>query len=81
MLVRVLVFGPLKFDLGGPSIDIDLPEPGTVASLRLALAARFPSRAALLRTARLAINQAFAAPDQPIRAGDEIALIELVGGG
>lgn len=81
MLVRVLVFGALKSDLGGPTVEIELPAPQTVASLRAALAARCPARADLLRTARLAINQKFAGPEQSIHAGDEVALIELVGGG
>lgn len=35
----------------------------------------------LAETGRLAVNQAFARGDHPVKAGDEIALVTLVGGG
>ncbi len=81
MHVRVLLFGPLKEALGGPSIGVDLAEGGTVGSLRAALAARHPERAGLLSAARLAVNHRFAPADQPLNPDDEIAIIEMVSGG
>lgn len=32
-------------------------------------------------TGRLAVNQSFARGDHPVKAGDEVALVTLVGGG
>lgn len=81
MIVRVLLFGPLKEALGGPSIDVELADGGCVDSLRAAMAARYPERAGLLRAARLAVNHRFAPADQPLDPKDEIAVIELVSGG
>ncbi len=81
MRVRVLLFGPLKDDLGSPAVEVDLPAPGTVAALRTALAAKYPARAPLLSRARIALNQRFAQSDQPVGPSDEIAIIELVSGG
>lgn len=81
MIVRVLLFGPLKETLGSPWIDVELADGGTVESLRSALADRFPQRAPMFRAARLAVNHAFAPPDQALHPTDEIAIIELVSGG
>ena len=46
-----------------------------------ALAARYPHKSTFFRAARLAVNHAFQPTGAPLRAGDEIAVIELVGGG
>ncbi len=81
MTVRVRFFGPLALDLGTDNAEVIVPDDARPGTLGLALAQRFPTRAALLRTARLAINGRFATPDQPIASTDEIVVIELVGGG
>lgn len=81
MHVRVLLFGPLKEAFGGPSINVEVDEGGTLESLRAALAAQHPERAGLLRSARLAVNHRFAPADQPLNPDDEIAVIEMVSGG
>jgi molybdopterin synthase catalytic subunit len=52
-----------------------------VRDVNQALAAKHPSKAAFFQSARLAVNHAFAAPSSPVQQGDEVALIELVGGG
>jgi molybdopterin converting factor small subunit len=81
MRVRVLLFGPLKDDVGSSVVEVDLPAPGTVAALRTALAAKYPAKAPLLSRARIAVNQRFAQSEQPVTSADEIAVIELVSGG
>lgn len=81
MLVRVLIFGPLRAEIGADAITLELPPTATIAAVNAALAARFPGRAAFFQSARLALNNTFARPDQPVNESDEIALIELVSGG
>lgn len=81
MLVRVLIFGPLARDLAAREIAVEVAEPATVAAVNAALVQRFPERAAFFRSARIAVNHAFAKPDQPVGPRDELALIELVSGG
>lgn len=80
MLVRVLIFGPLRQELGDV-IAVELPARATVATVNAALAEKYPQRAEFFRSARLAVNSAFGAANQPVKEGDEVALIELVSGG
>lgn len=79
--IRVLLFGVLAEELGKREVVLTLPNSARLSDANPALAAEFPSRAALLRTARLSLNAQFAAPTSPLREGDELAVIELVGGG
>ena len=81
MLVRVLIFGPLCDEIGGREIAVEVAEPATVSAINHALAVKHPQRAAMFRTARLAVKSAFSQPEQPVRADDEVALIEMVSGG
>lgn len=85
MTVRVLMFGPLAQELGERSVDVSVraAEGGAarVEDVRAALAARFPSRAGLLGAARLAVNGRIAGEGEVVREADEVAVIELVGGG
>ena len=81
VMVRVLIFGPLAAELGAREIVLEIAEPATVSAVNAALAAGFPDRAAFFRSARLAVNHALAHPGHPIGPGDEVAVIELLGGG
>ncbi len=81
MTVRVLIFGELARELSCSEIAVDVPNPATVRDVNRALAAKFPAKEALFVSARLAVNHAFTAVDSPIQQSDEVALIELVGGG
>ena len=60
------------------------PEVATVADLIAWLTARSPGHRAALedrRTVRCAVNQDFAGPATPLRAGDEVAFFPPVTGG
>jgi molybdopterin converting factor small subunit len=81
MRVRVLLFGPLSDAAGRAYVEVDLPESADCRTLGERLAAAHPQLAPSLACSRIAVNHEFAHPMQPIRAGDEIALIGLVSGG
>lgn len=81
MIVHVLIFGELARELSCKEIVVDVESTAKVRDVNLALAAKFPAKSELFQTARLAVNHAFTSPDSPINASDEVALIELVGGG
>ena len=81
MIVHVLIFGELARELSCKEIVIDVESTAKVRDVNLALAAKFPAKSQFFQTARLAVNHAFTSPDSPINATDEVALIELVGGG
>lgn len=81
MVFRVLIFGSLARELSCRDIEIDLPDGATVRDANEALAVLHPHRASFLGSARLAVNHAFRPAETVLRAGDELAVIELVGGG
>ena len=81
MTIRVLIFGALAREVSCKEIIIDVTAPATVRDINQALAAKHPSKAACIQSARLAVNHAFAKPAAPVQPTDAVALIELVGGG
>lgn len=81
MRVTVLLFGSEATAVGRDSVTVEISGPITGAELREHLNEHWPALRPMLPSARFAVNHAFAAPDQVIRATDEIALIGLVGGG
>jgi molybdopterin synthase catalytic subunit len=66
---------------GTPSLEVELPEPATVAALRSALAASTPRLAQALPTAIAARNHEFAQEDVALGDGDEVAFFPPVSGG
>ena len=83
--MRVLYFAWLRQRVGlGEEAVAPPPEVRDVAGLIAWLAARSPGHAAAFaeaRQVRAAVNQEFAAPDTPVRAGDEVAFFPPVTGG
>lgn len=77
--VTVLLFASYADAFGGPQVEVPLAPQSTVADLvdqlRGARGAQLPPRPLV------AVNQEYAAYDQIIDAGDEIALIPPVAGG
>lgn len=80
MTVRLLTFARPR-ELLGPAVELEVPDGGTVAHLRAALAAHCPELGPLLPACRFAVNQKYAAEADPIAAGDEVALVAPVSGG
>jgi molybdopterin synthase catalytic subunit len=79
-LVSVRLFAGLRERAGGQTLDLDVPEEGTVADLLAALEAT-PLAGMPARSFIVAVNRAYATPEAPVRAGDEIALVPPVSGG
>ncbi len=84
MEVEVLLFGAAATREKADRVMVVVCEEPTVQDVLRALHNQHPDlRFALppAETGRLAVNQSFARGDQPVKAGDEVALVTLVGGG
>jgi molybdopterin synthase sulfur carrier subunit len=84
MTFKILYFASLREALGQASENIDLPaQIANVGQLQAHLIARGEAWEALRRTKnlRVAINQQMAAPDAPVKDGDEVAFFPPVTGG
>jgi molybdopterin synthase sulfur carrier subunit len=84
MTLKILYFASLREALGQASENIDLPaQIANVGQLQAHLIARGEAWEALRRTKnlRVAINQQMAAPDAPVKDGDEVAFFPPVTGG
>lgn len=80
MRVPVRLFAGLRERAGASSIEVEVPEPATVGGLLGALGAT-PLGALPPRSCIVAVNREYADVEQPIGAGDEVALIPPVSGG
>ena len=83
--MKLLYFAWLKGKVGTGEENLTLPpNVTTVGALLDWLATRSPTHAAALanRTVvRVAVNQEYAGPNQPVKDGDEVALFPPVTGG
>jgi molybdopterin converting factor subunit 1 len=79
--VEVRLFAVARHRAGRPTIALELPEPATVAALKRALAEACPALAPLVPSLRIAVNSEYAADDEPIPSGAEVAAIPPVSGG
>lgn len=78
--MRVLLFAGLAEAVGRPLLDLpDRDAPATVGALESRLREAHPELAAW--SFRVAVNQSYATPGDPVAPGDEIALIPPVSGG
>ncbi len=80
MTVSVRLFAGLRERAGADRVEVELPEGASVADLLAALAA---TPVGSLRPGQcvVAVNREYARADEPVRAGDEVALIPPVSGG
>lgn len=82
MTVTVKLFGPQAQIVGHREVLLEFPVSEiNCGDLRRALAGTDSRLGASLGGSRIAVNQTFAADSHPVRAGDEVALIGLIGGG
>jgi molybdopterin converting factor subunit 1 len=79
--VNVRLFALARERAGRASIALELPECGTVADLKSALAETLPVLAPLLPNLRIAVDAEYVADDGPILPGAEVAVIPPVSGG
>ncbi len=81
MKIRVLLFAALRERAGVRELVVDVADDATAAQVREAVAVACPPLRPLLPNAALAVNEEYAAPEAPVRAGDAVALIPPVSGG
>jgi molybdopterin synthase catalytic subunit len=80
--IDVRLFATLKDRAGSDRIRVALPaNPATVADLLDAVRQSHSALAPALPSALVAVNRAFAGPDTPVGAADEVALFPPVSGG
>jgi molybdopterin synthase catalytic subunit len=80
MEITVELFAAAREAARCKTITVKVPGEATASRVLDALNAH-PDLGAVASRSRLAVNQVFATPDAPVRAGDEVALIPPVGGG
>src|SRR6478672_6819464 len=80
-MITVLYFAVVRERLGIDREEHALPAGGRVRDLMDALVARHAALAGLRGALCGSVNQAFARDDDPVRDGDEVALIPPVSGG
>lgn len=82
MQITVLVFATLRDLIGARELTVDLDaQPATIAALRQRLRSDYPAAADNITAALAAINEDFAANDDRIQDGDEVAFFPPVSGG
>lgn len=81
MKVRLLYFAVLRDITGSGEEQIDIPEGTRASDLWSSLRQKHRRLAAYERQPMTAINQSYAAADQLLHDGDEVAFIPPVAGG
>ncbi len=79
--VKLLAFAGARDVLGAPELMLPLPGPCSAAELLDEVCRRFPALVPWRGAIRVAVNGTYAAPDDRVVAGDEVALIPPVAGG
>ena len=80
MQLTVRLFAGLRERAGASTLDVEVPDAGTVADLLAALDGT-PVGGMPARSFIVAVNREYADPSAAVRAGDEVALIPPVSGG
>jgi molybdopterin synthase catalytic subunit len=78
--VSVRLFAGLRERAGTDRLDVELPDGAKVGDLLAAMAAT-PVGALRPRECVVAVNREYASADEPVNAGDEVALVPPVSGG
>jgi molybdopterin converting factor subunit 1 len=80
MRVSVRLFAGLRERAGTDRLEVELPDDARVADVLAAMAST-PVGALRDRECVVAVNREYASADEPVRAGDEVALVPPVSGG
>ncbi len=79
--VRLLAFAGARDVIGAGEVALPLDAPEPARAFLERVVRRFPALAPHRGSLRLAVNGAYAAWDDEVRPGDEVALIPPVAGG
>ncbi|MFT3771242.1 MAG: MoaD/ThiS family protein [Minicystis sp.] len=79
--VKLLAFAGARDVLGTAETTLPLDAPCTAAELLAEVCRRWPALEPWRGAIRVAVNGTYAAADDPVRGGDEVALIPPVAGG
>jgi molybdopterin converting factor subunit 1 len=79
--VKLLAFAGARDILGAAELALPLPAPCTASELLAEVCRLYPALVPWRGAIRVAVNGTYAAPGDPVRAGDEVALIPPVAGG
>ena len=79
--IEIKLFAGLREQAGWGERRLPLPAEAPLTPAALWLQLELGDGAALPSTVRVAINQAFASPHQPLVAGDELAFLPPISGG
>ena len=79
--IEIRLFAGLRERAGWGERRLPLPAEAPLTPAALWLQLELGGGAALPSTVRVAINQAFASPHQPLVAGDELAFLPPISGG
>lgn len=79
--VTVLCFAAVRDAVGAGEVALELPPEATARDVVPALVERFASLSPWAEALRVAVNGAYAAEGDAVRAGDEVAVIPPVSGG
>lgn len=81
MIIAIELFARLREIAGQPRIQLELPEPSTLAAVRRTLVARLPDAASLVMKSAIAVNECYADENVALRPGDRVAVLPPVSGG
>ncbi len=81
MKITVRFFALLRDRAGTSQTELQLPDNARVRDAAEAIAAKFPSAAAMLPRVAFAVNEEYVPPETELRDGDELAVIPPVSGG
>ncbi|GHF56018.1 molybdopterin synthase catalytic subunit [Deinococcus metalli] len=78
MRVKVVFFARLKREIGVEQIELEAPDGADVRAIAALIEQAHPVN---LKGCMVAVNEAYAAPDQVVQPGDEVAFLPPVAGG
>lgn len=81
MRVSILLFAAHREVTGSRRVDLDIPADTTPADLYDRLESDYPELVRLRPYTTFAVNRQVVSADVPLKAGDEVALLQPVSGG
>lgn len=79
--IRLLAFAGARDVVGAPEVSLVVPEGADAATVLAIACIQYPGLVPYRKALRVAVNGTYAAAGDPVRAGDEVALIPPVAGG